>query len=485
MVLLHPGTVAVWNLEEGKARTQFALPTSPFYLAYSPDGERCVIAYDTENEGVVSIHNAADGSLVAARAFPRGIGAPEWHPSGRWIAAGGDDGSVNLIEAQSGATRTLGRHKAQAALMTFSPDGGYLVSGGWDNELIFWDLQEMHRLFTVALDSYHLQFRADGSECAIRTRSGHIQLHRFERAGQHREFAEDLGARLRHATFSPHGRWLAASAYERLGVWDLQGHGVGVLTNAGAEARLFFASQDDDLFASGDDDCFHWRIKPGATPDAAPQLVPVDLPKPVGFSSLCLISNVVAMTSSQGTRLAGLEDRPAAGGEWIRTSTGLNAVSQDGRWLGIYRPFSPSLYVYGLPGLERVVKLTHPAAIGAVAFSARNDELAIASRAGVELWSTETWQRTRLLTNFIRILYTPDRRIYWLTKDYFGTAGLYDARTLEPLLLLPTGMFPLNVSRDGRYLAVSLDARRLQVWDLVTLREQLQQLGLNWTDPSG
>jgi hypothetical protein len=100
-------------------------------------------------------------------------------------------------------------------------------------------------------------------------------------------------------------------------------------------------------------------------------------------------------------------------------------------------------------------------------------------RTGVEFWSTTSWERTRMLTNFDRLLYTPDARALWLAKDP-RNAGLYDARTLEPLLLLPTGMLPLALSADGQRVAVSVDAQRLQVWDLAALREQFRQLGLDW-----
>ena len=59
-------------------------------------------------------------------------------------------------------------------------------------------------------------------------------------------------------------------------------------------------------------------------------------------------------------------------------------------------------------------------------------------------------------------------------------AGLYHLGTLKPLVLLPGDTTPLALSPDGRHLAVSVDARRLQVWDLVEVRDQLQALGLSW-----
>jgi len=137
------------------------------------------------------------------------------------------------------------------------------------------------------------------------------------------------------------------------------------------------------------------------------------------------------------------------------------------------------LYVYSLPGLERVSRLTHPANIGDFAFSPLGNEVALASRWCVDFWSTRTWERTHTLTNFSRVLYTPDARTLWLTKDY-RAAGLYNALTLEPLLMLPSGMLPLALSPDGRQLAISLDMRRLQVWDLSALRAELATLALDW-----
>jgi hypothetical protein len=189
------------------------------------------------------------------------------------------------------------------------------------------------------------------------------------------------------------------------------------------------------------------------------------------------------MTGSNGSQLLAPEELETGKGQWARTYPGINGVSPDGRWLAIYRPFTPELYVYRLPELVRVAKLTHPALIGDFEFSPLGDEVTISSaRAGIEFWSTTTWTRTRALTNFIRILYAPDPRALWLTKD-LRTAGLYDAHTLEPRLLLPTRMRPLAVSPDGRHLAVSVDARRLQVLDLVEVRERFRELGLDWASP--
>ena len=53
---------------------------------------------------------------------------------------------------------------------------------------------------------------------------------------------------------------------------------------------------------------------------------------------------------------------------------------------GFNRSYTPDFYVYRLPGLERVAKLTSRGQIGRLEFSPRGDEVAVSSRAGVEFW---------------------------------------------------------------------------------------------------
>jgi hypothetical protein len=212
----------------------------------------------------------------------------------------------------------------------------------------------------------------------------------------------------------------------------------------------------------------------------------LELRPPAGFVSLSLASNSIVWTSSKGSRITGLENVAAENDDWVKTAQGIGGISPDGRWLTIYPPYGTVLHVYRLPGIEPVARLTNQASIAGVNFSPLQDEVAIASRGQVKFWSTTSWEGTRTATNFIGIagigmLFEPDGRSIWLAKD-FRTAGLYESRTFEARLLLPTGMFPLALDAGGRYLAVSVDAQRLQVWDLVAVREQLRELGLDWGD---
>jgi WD40 repeat protein len=480
MVGRAPNAVVTWDLESGQEIGRHQVEGQPLVLKLSPNGDLFATAEASGRQWKVALYDVASGASRTNQLFAEWVTDLDWHPTGRWVGIPDHGGNVHLLDSQTGTIRLLGQHTVDAVVTAFSPDGRYLFSGGWDRRLICWDLNTMRRAFAIELDSYRIQFRADGRQCAIiRWPEVRVQLHAFERPALHRKFAEDLGGRRNFAAFSPDGRWLAASgAGEHVVVWNLDGTGPGAVVKKGDDVRVSFAP-NGELFANRLGDAARWRLTKGT--NGAVMMERRPLAKPSGLFSLCLVSNGVVFTSDKGSKLSAFDQLETPPAPWKATIGGWNGASPDGRWLGVYRPNNPHLYVYGLPGFERVAKLTNQARISQFEFSPRGDEVAVASRSGVEFWSTTTWQRTRHLTNFGGILYSPDARTLWLwTRP--GKVSLHDARTAEALLPLPENTQPMAVSADGRRLAVAVDARRAQVWDLEEVRQRLRDLGLDWTE---
>jgi WD40 repeat protein len=473
------GWIVTRDLELGTEISRFQLRDSPKLLIYSPDGLRFAASYERTSGGMVSVNQADHGRELMSRDFSDFVIGLAWHPNGRWISTADFDGGVQLLDSHNGESRLLGRHKAQGATVVFSGDGEYLLSGGWERELICWDMRRMERAFTIALESFKAKFRADGLECATLADDG-IQIHAFERPAGRREMVEDLGPLLRQAAFSPDGHWVAAAAKKRAGIWDLSADGAGIVVDQPEQARLYF-SAGDELFGSRDDGAFDWQVSPAEEPAAPPKLEKKPPPETHGFTSLCLTSSEVVVTDQDGSRTCPLGPAGVAAGDRVPTATGLNGVSRDGRWVGIFRPFTPRLHLYRLPGFVEGATLTNRANVLAFEFSPTSGEVAVSSAKGVEIWNPATGQRLRELTNFVGLLYGPDGKTCWLTHD-FRNAGLYDLRSLQLLLPLPVGSLPLALSPDGRRLAVSVDGKRLQVWDLAEARERLRELGLDWAD---
>jgi len=480
------GVITVWDLELGKELDRGTFDASPFDLAYSPDGIHTAATYQRTDGWGVSVHLARDGSMVCSNVFALRVLSFAWHPSGRWLALSDDGGVIHTMDARTGEVRLLGRHNAEAVTTTFSADGRYLITGAWGRELICWDVMRRQRAFNINVESFIAQFRADGLACATLTGAG-VQLHSFERPMVHRDIAEEVAPRARHAAFSPDGRWLAVSGDERLGVWDLSTEGQGGFADYAGDARPFW-SPGGELFASRSrsNECFRWRIHSATNPTAPPALERLALHKPGQFSSLCIRSNSVVWTSRQGSRISELADVATDEGQWFPTMRGINGISPDGKWLAIYGAFTPNMAVYRLPDMEPVAKLTTKARISGFSFSPLGGELAVASNGQVEFWSTATWEPTRTATNFVGlsgcgVIFQPDGRAIWLARSA-RHAGLFDAANFELQLPLPAGMFPLAITADGRRLAVSVDGRRIQIWDLPAIRQELARLGLDWKE---
>jgi WD40 repeat protein len=481
--------VTRWDLEQGAELARFAISSEPRRLEFSPDGECFATVHNAGANQLLSLYAATNGSLLFSWTFSDVVGDLRWHPAGKWIAVADHSGRVQLLDSETDEKKVLGAQKVEAVTLAFSPQGDYLISGGWEREMMCWDVRTRAPAFRIGIDSYHLQFSADGRRCGTLTRSTtpqnffrEFKLHAFEQPAGVRQFHEDLGSRLDQAAFSPDGRWLAASGRNHLGVWDLATNAPGALTDLNATARLFFTPDSSELIGSSRmGQWMRWRLRPGSgsgTFHTAPKIEPVALLNPAGFNSVCAVSNLIVWTCSKGSRLDAC-DRPDGAANWTQTAGGLNGISPDGRWLGVYRSFDTQLSIYRLPTLEPVATLTNRGSIYNFAFSPDGDEVAVGSRGQVVFWSTSTWRQTREMPELMDVLYTPDARTLWLTKDY-RTAGLYDAATLELILPLPTGMLPLALSPDGRQLAVSVDLRKLQVWDLGEVRRQLARLNLDW-----
>ena len=104
-----------------------------------------------------------------ASEWPRDRGA-------RFRGRGPLDGRADLQNAHPGPAQECGDRSV------FSPDGGYLFSGGWDRQLICWDMEAMRRAFSYGRESDPVQFRKDGNQCAILVRPRmRLQFHAFDR----------------------------------------------------------------------------------------------------------------------------------------------------------------------------------------------------------------------------------------------------------------------------------------------------------------
>jgi WD40 repeat protein len=80
-----------------------ALPGRLFSVCYNADGSRIAAASSFNGRGEVRVYQADDGKLVSQFALSDGgLFAVTFHPEGKIVAAGGFDGSVRLIDVDTG-----------------------------------------------------------------------------------------------------------------------------------------------------------------------------------------------------------------------------------------------------------------------------------------------------------------------------------------------------------------------------------------------
>jgi WD40 repeat protein len=212
------GTARLWDLAARAERRAIEVYfLGVWSVAFSPDGKLLVTAGG--RSPFVRLWDAGTGAYVAN--YPCGSQA-NWavfSPDGRTVAAGGyGPGSEHRILRWNPATgrqrRSLEGHTDAVGMLTHSPDGKLLASGGADRLARVWDLSTRQQLAAL----------------------------------KHRAMLSDV-------VFSPDGKLLATSARSSVHLWavgsfkkvrDLRGHKawVGSLAFTPDGATLLSASKD-------------------------------------------------------------------------------------------------------------------------------------------------------------------------------------------------------------------------------------------------
>jgi WD40 repeat protein len=284
----HDGALALWDARSGmRTHTIAAHPGLREFglmcLAWSPSGNRIVTSggdhairlWDTSRLGLIweETQEDADGSF----------GSCAFSPDGETIAVTGGD--IRILDAGDGALvmSFVGHGPSELGGATpittcaFSPDGTRLVSGGYDGQLIIWDVEYWDQVSSLTAPDMgavtSCAFSPDGGRIVVTDNSGLVRIWDPSSGGDPLVLGGHRG-RAEACAFAPDGATVISAGRDdqRLILWDAQS-GQALATLAGHDGEILSCAFAPDgvlaVSSGGDFDATVrlWRVRP--IPEAA------------------------------------------------------------------------------------------------------------------------------------------------------------------------------------------------------------------------
>jgi len=164
----YDGVLAEWGVG-GELLRQSATPAPIMHMVADTGHDRVLTGH---RDGTVRLWRLSDFTLLQVLSLHQSaVKAVAIDPGSPRYASSGKDGQV-FTWTESGSTRVLAEAPADAWTLAYSPDGKWLLGGGWFR-LFRWDLQDTS--LTVVPTRHHgiiksIQYTADGKELATISR---------------------------------------------------------------------------------------------------------------------------------------------------------------------------------------------------------------------------------------------------------------------------------------------------------------------------
>ena len=195
----------------------------------------------------VKLWNADTGAELWTVNVDSAVRSVRFSPAGDIVAAGCDDGTVQLIDvATAEVKRPLRGHSHWVLSVAWSPDGTKLASGSQDQTVRIWEAATGKQLWQLNVDGHvwSIDFAPCGNKFAIACNnynSSSYSVQIFSQEGSTGNFVcqstLNVGSRVWSVSFSPAGDIVAAGCHD--GTVQLIDVATAEATPEGAQVRPF------------------------------------------------------------------------------------------------------------------------------------------------------------------------------------------------------------------------------------------------------
>ncbi|MBX3376149.1 MAG: serine/threonine protein kinase [Phycisphaeraceae bacterium] len=439
----RPGAVTIWDVREASVRGELAEAGADTVIAVSRDG---LLGASGNAAGELILWDLPAQRRVRsiATGHTGGITAVALSPDGRAVATGGRDRAARLWDVDTGERR--GESKGLSGWVTslmFSSDGGRLACGSSNWKASVWDL----------------------------------------RTGAARTFADDQGV-VPFVAYVKGESLIAAMGEYGISLYDASTLAyVGDLGNHGEPVvRMEVARGGDRLVSISRDSLVKvWDFSSDGPArwletDQAPAHTELNIGAPSADGSLLATvssSGGVEIWSKEGDFIRYLPGPGKLGQYDVSISQAANLVAAAAND-GVIRVWNVDGSVAGTEGRAFRELRGHRGIVNCVRFAPTGDVLASSGDDGkVFLWNAATGERLHELAGqggrLNRVRFGDSGGVVLATSARH--VNVWDARTGELLPPLPIGdadVFSLDVSPDGRTVAVGYRKRAIGLFDLPT-----------------
>lgn len=226
-VLDQAGEVRLWETENATLRGNLSLSDfAPLTLHFLGDTHQLAIGGRANPIQIWDVDRMAKTDEFGTH--EGAVWVMEQGATGRFIASGGGDQTVEIWDSTTRASEVYRGHTGSIFSIAIAPDDRFFASAGADSTLRLWDLEFKRVLYNerLGIEVTALAFTTDNRHLITANDQGGIQMWALTRDERRIDLAEVLtlqndGARIEGMALSPDESRLAVITATTVQVWDL------------------------------------------------------------------------------------------------------------------------------------------------------------------------------------------------------------------------------------------------------------------------